>query len=156
MDAIIPTVEPIEEVIGALEFYLCKVEPCGSRVTCDPAPTDTDQDYLVEVKDDEKTIAQVVNRLDSFLFHWEGGEHYQQAMTGDFMSWRRGDVNLIVTANAAFAERHRTATALCKRLNLLNKDDRVALFQAVLYGKRWDGGGWKPEMPEIKEAEIAF
>ena len=148
--------EPINEVLSVLEFYGCKVEPCGSRVTCNPAPTDTDQDYLVEVKDDINTISEVVNRLQSFGFRWEGGEHYQQAMTGDFMSWRREDQNLIVTANAAFAERHRTATMVCTRLNLLKKDDRIALFQAVLYGNRWDGGGWTPTLPEIKEAEIAF
>lgn len=150
------TFEPVADVLAALEFYLCKVEPCGSRVTCNPAPTDTDQDYLVEAKDDQRTISEVVNRLQSFGFRWEGGEHYQQAMAGDFMSWRRGEVNLIVTANSAFADRHRTATTLCKRLNLLVKDDRIALFQAVLYGNRWDGGGRKPAMPEIKEAEIAF
>jgi hypothetical protein len=52
-----------------------------------------------------------------------------------FVSLRSGDVNLIVTSDARFAARFLVATRLATQLNLLNKNDRVALFQAVLYGK---------------------
>jgi hypothetical protein len=84
----------------------------------------------------------VVNLLSGAGFQWEGNEHYQDA-SGDFMSWRSAEkVNLIVTASAAFAARHRVATALCKRLNLMDKADRIALFQAVLYGNEWNGETW--------------
>lgn len=113
----------------------CTVEPCGSRVTCNPAPTDTDEDHLVEMPDArEDTVSSVVSLLSSAGFRWEGDtEHYQTAAS-EFMSWRRGDINLIVTASAEFARRHRAATHVCTRLNLMVKDDRIALFQAVLYG----------------------
>lgn len=110
----------------------CDIEPCGSRVTCDPPPLDTDRDYLVVVPDDVNAF-HLMTILKSHAFKWEGGEHYQAA-AGGFMSWRRDDVNLIVTADQEFAARHRAATAVCKRLNLQNKSDRVAVFQAVLYG----------------------
>jgi hypothetical protein len=125
---------------------IVSIEPCGSRVTCDPAPLDTDEDFLVEISPKETDVGEVVNCLGGLHFHWEGGEHYQMA-ADTFMSWRRGNVNLIVTANKRFADRHRTATWLCKRLNLLNKQDRIALFQAVLYGEQWTGKGDAPFKP---------
>ncbi|MER9524013.1 hypothetical protein NKI96_10555 [Mesorhizobium sp. M0292] len=112
----------------------CLVEPCGSRVTCNPAPTDTDEDYLVEMPSGrEDSVSRIVSLLAEAGFRWEGTEHYQMA-ANEFMSWRRDDINLIVTANSDFARRHRAATHVCKRLNLMVKDDRIALFQAVLYG----------------------
>lgn len=141
--------EPIESIIGQIEFFGCSVEPCGSRVTCRPAPTDTDQDYLVEIVDGgEKNVARIVNMLSSFGFKWEGNAHYQEAASNDFMSWRRDDINLIVTANGGFAARHRAATHVCTRLNLMSKPDRIALFQAVLYGNQWDGDGVTPRNPD--------
>lgn len=125
---------------SALEFYGCIVEPCGSRVTCTPAPVGTDEDYLVEISSaDDRSISNVVGILSEHGFKWEGQAHYQDAANNDFMSWRQGDINLIVTANRRFAERHRAATYVCTRLNLLHKPDRIALFQAVLYGNKWDG-----------------
>lgn len=122
------------------------IEPCGSRVTCRPAPLDTDEDFLVEIRRNEEAVSNVVSVLGGIGFRWEGGEHYQMA-ADTFMSFRRDNINLIVTANKLFADRHRTATWLCKRLNLLNKQDRIALFQAVLYGEQWTGKGDAPSKP---------
>lgn len=138
-------------ILDILENIGCTVEPCGSRVTCSPAPTDTDADYLVQIRDDQEAVGRAVNEMSRAGFIWEGNEHYQSAAS-DFMSWRDGDVNLIVTANPTFASRHRVATALCKRLNLLDKRDRIALFQAVLYGNKWDGESWT----EMKAKRMAL
>lgn len=133
---------PFSDIRAALEYMGCKVEPCGSRVTCDPPPLDTDMDYLVEIivstENREQKITNIVNALQGFCLEWEGSEHYQHMIATDFMSWRRGEINLIVTSNFLFAERHRVATALCKRFNLMNKPDRIALFQGVLYGQEYD------------------
>jgi hypothetical protein len=115
--------------LGTIE----SIEPCGSRVTCDPPPADTDEDFLVKVKSDDKSVSEIVNNLIELGYQWEGGEHYQMAAE-TFMSWRRDKINLIVTRSPVFATRHRAATSVCKRLNLQNKADRIALFQAVLYG----------------------
>ncbi len=127
-----------EEIILRLTNYGCTVETCGSRVTCNPAPTDTDEDYLVEVVGCD--ISDVIHVLSECGFIWEGNhsEHYRDAAS-TFMSWRKAEVNFIVTDEAGFAKSHRAATALCTRLNLMNKQDRIALFQAVLYGEIWDG-----------------
>lgn len=127
-----PVIEWLEK-----QAFVKAVAACGSQITCDPAPTDTDRDYLVEVRPDQGSVADAVSELSNARFHWEGSEHYQDA-AGTFMSWRKDNVNLIVTSNSDFAAKHRVATNLCRRLNLLDKKDRIALFQAVLYGVEYD------------------
>lgn len=124
----------LAEIAGE-EFsdLVLSIEPCGSRVTCNPPPTNTDQDFLVLVKSDSQSVFLAVRALSSGGWLWEGSEHYQDAM-GNFMSWRRGEINLIITSSPAFAARHRAATEVCKRLNLMDKGDRILVFRAVLYG----------------------
>lgn len=124
------------ELHNALEAIRCTVNPCGSRVTCDPQPAYSDWDYLVHAPDMAAVSHVVTDVLPKAGFSWEGNAHYQNVAADGFMSWRKGDVNLIVTSNADFASRHRVATSLCKRLNLMDKQDRIALFQAVLYGTK--------------------
>ena len=111
---------------------------CGSRVTVSPAPQDTDEDWLVVIRSGRKNVSKAVGILAENGYKWEGdSEHYQDVAGDTFMSWRKGNVNLIVTANADFAHKHHVATSLCKRLNLANKEDRLAVFQAVLYANAW-------------------
>lgn len=105
--------------------------PVGSRVTCDPAPTDTDIDVLVRVKIRRPdAVAALGFDLDS------SGKHYEPS-EGQFNSWRRGNLNLIVTDDREFYDRFALATHLAKAFNLLEKRDRIALFQAVLYRRTW-------------------
>lgn len=123
-------------VLIQLQEMGCVVEPCGSRVTCNPPPTDTDRDYLVEVKryaDYEQAIQIIMENG----FYPEGSDHYRNS-DFDFQSWRLGEINLIVTYKEWFANRHRAATTVCKSLNLMDKSDRIALFQKILYGNRPD------------------
>ena len=122
------------DIVAALQAEGCEVTPCGSRVTCDPPPVNTDQDYLVLVPPGEDDVTSAVGILGDYKFLWESSEHYQTEAADGFMSWRKDYVNMIVTSNPEFAWKHRAATALCKRLNLQTKADRIALFQAVLYG----------------------
>ncbi|MNF99067.1 hypothetical protein D3C84_819530 [compost metagenome] len=51
-----------------------------------------------------------------------------------FQSFTLDDLNLIVTFDPEFYRRFMAATGVAKHLNLLDKQDRVTLFQAVLYG----------------------
>ena len=110
----------------------CTVTLCGSRVTCSVVADSSDYDYLV-VAPDMQSTSDAVNAMSGDGFQWEGSEHYQNVAASDFMSWRKDTVNLIVTSSPEFARRHALATKLCKRFDLLGKQDRIALFQAVLY-----------------------
>lgn len=105
--------------------------PTGSRVICNPAPTDTDEDYIAFVSDDAKARAE----LEGLGYKLEGmPEFYTGNDNGGFRSYRKGAVNLITTPDYDFYRLFKTATALAARLNLTDKGDRIALFQVVLYG----------------------
>lgn len=116
--------------------YIQQITAVGSRVTCDPAPTDTDCDWLVLVGD--YNLGGLCQDLMSG--GWElGGSDLPDDVNvlpddSKFLSYTKGDDNLIITTSLNFHRRFLAATAVSKRLNLLNKDDRIALFQAVLYG----------------------
>jgi hypothetical protein len=123
-----------------------QVTPCGSRVTNNPAPEESDWDYLIHILpscssyDKEHALVNVCEALHSLGWVHEGSEYYQSKahtmiLDGGFMSWRREEVNLIVVLDDRFAHQHRLATCLCTKLNLPDRDDRVAVFQAVLYGE---------------------
>lgn len=130
----------IEKLLkGALRW-----RPVGSRVTCNPAPTDTDQDYLVLVA--EEDAETVVKQLEKAGCEVELGDGYaadalNSGEENRFQSYRIGDVNLIVTIDSGFFDRFMAATSVAKRLNLLDKSDRIALFQAVLYGNACEQRG---------------
>ena len=103
--------------------------PVGSRVTCNPKPFDTDEDWLI--LDD----CDVLEKLQSFGFISEGDpQFYTGNDNGSFRSLRLANYNAIVTPDMKFFNLFMTATELAKRFNLLEKNDRIALFQAVLYG----------------------
>lgn len=124
-----------EHIEKLRRWYGAEITPCGSRVTCNPPPQDTDADYLVFVEPGDP-----LSKLTSHLggdegWHWEGAtEHYQNVVANTFMSFRKGDENLIVTSSREFVRLHKIATHICTRLNVPTKADRIAVFQAVLYG----------------------
>lgn len=119
------------QVSKALLEMGCKIEPVGSRVTCNPPPLDTDADYLVEV-----TIPDNWAPIDALLrkagFRLEDS---YESLSDEFESWRKDEINLIVTEDPTFAGLFRVATALCKERNVMNRNERVRIFQHILYGK---------------------
>jgi hypothetical protein len=118
--------ERIKRVLGV---KAAAAVPVGSRVTCDPPPTGTDEDWLVLCRSD------VAEEMAADGFKQDGSpQFYTGNDSGGFRSWRDGDLNVVTTESNEFFRRFLTATDLAKRFNLLAKPDRIALFQAVLYG----------------------
>ncbi len=109
---------------GVIDYYRT-----GSRYICTPPVTDTDDDYVVLVQDTRSFIHDARNA------GYEASAKDSCADHSEFMSFRKDDINLIVTDDLAFFGRFNAATEVAKRLNLRNKNDRIMLFQAVLYGK---------------------
>ena len=103
----------------------------GSRVICNPPPMNTDEDFIAFVSDD----AKAQNIMRHLGYSLEGTpEFYTGNDNGGFRSYRKGDVNVITTPDWDFYKMFKTATKLATRFNLIDKEDRIALFQAVLYG----------------------
>lgn len=111
-----------------LDLARSQVMAVGSRVTCSPPPADTDADYLVYAGEDRaKTNRILINS------GWEyGGSIDPRWEAGDFDSYRKGEFNLIVAFSKDFHRKFVAATAIAKRLNVLDKPDRIALFRAVM------------------------
>lgn len=146
---------PPAEVQLVLHDLGLTAEPCGSQVTCDPPPPvpPSDYDYLIVipmvafkqlpfnvVQISTSTFVQNTELLETLRvrllelgFHAEGEDYDND---DGFHSWRRNDVNLILCTDGQNARRHRAATALCRRLNVMDKKDRRAVFRAVLYAEK--------------------
>jgi hypothetical protein len=102
----------------------------GSRFTCDPPPTDTDEDYILLTR--HGAVDGALRGLIRHGFELNTDDDMYEEMP-EFWALRKGVFNVIVTDNLPFYERFLAATALAKQRNLLDKQDRINLFRAVLY-----------------------
>lgn len=91
----------------------------------------TDIDFLVEIPKNKWEPVETL--LNEHGFNADDDEFYD---TSDFTSYRQGNINLIVTADPTFAGLFRVATELCKERNVMNRNERVRVFQSILYGKK--------------------
>lgn len=123
----------------------------GSRVTCDPPPMDTDEDYLLEfryygdVEPFEKAMeaagwtvegrrkSAVPQSLFDALTAIEPFE--DEYHMENFRSFRKGNLNVIAAYRQEFHSKFLLATEVCKQLNLQDKKQRIMLFRAILYGE---------------------
>lgn len=151
------------------EFY-STILHTGSRVICDPPPDDTDDDYLLLVPQDKVVPFSIQLLMDGWVVGGSlptydiplpaGAEPINNyslktthVMKDDgtldrqhvFHSWKRGEVNLVLTCNEDYFDDFHRATALARSLNLTNKGDRVKLFEALT----WDS--W-PSMNENRKS----
>lgn len=114
--------------------YMKRCEPTGSSITCSPAPTDTDEDFLVLVSAEDWN--DLCECLDYEGFEPEGNYAPTDTVIEDesFFSFRKGTINFILTCSEEFFEKFMEAIREAKRLNLMFKQERIVLFQKVLYG----------------------
>lgn len=129
--------EKIAEIFGC---KILKSFPCGSRITCNPPPTTTDEDWLVKIRPCD--MVDLDDRLEKQGFIL-GGSVVMEAGSLDaasegksFWSYKKGDINFIVTTSYWFCEKFLLGTLLSKKLNIMEKKNRISLFQAILYGKK--------------------
>jgi hypothetical protein len=108
-----------------------KMEYVGSRVTCSPAPKDTDEDVLLLTDDIETLIGDCIE----IGFTRDGS--IDSTYPKEFVSLRSGTMNFIITDNEEFFKKFMLATHVCKSLNVTPKRHRITVFQAILYGKEY-------------------
>jgi hypothetical protein len=121
---------PVEELLArCLQWH-----NVGSRVSCNPPPTDTDRDILclVAIATEFAAVAEAAGFEVAGSVPVDNIDPYK--VISRWASFRRGEINLIVTDDPSFASLFMVATRLATRFNLMDRNDRVALFQAVLYG----------------------
>lgn len=107
----------------------------GSREICSPPVMDTDIDVMVKVR--SKRFATALRKNGWEVFDKRGDKYAKSQNPNDhdnwFVSCRNGPVNIIYTESWPFFNKFHAAHRVAKRLNLTDKRDRIALFQAVLY-----------------------
>ena len=131
-----PDLQDMPQPILAIGFYAYEITPVGSMVTCNPPPDNiaSNIDYLAYVgslKEFETTALALGWKLGGSL----PTDEYAIPPHHRFRSVTLERYNVIATESEEFNRRFLAATSVAKRLNLLHKDDRIALFQAVLYGR---------------------
>lgn len=133
---LISLLDKFSPTLSFLKDLAVSITPVGSRVTCNPPPTDTDQDWLVFIP------AQNMFGLDKILinndFILDSPSHYDPDR-GSFKSWSDGENNIILTWDKSFHDKFITATNIAKEQNILKKADRIKLFQKILYENDIDG-----------------
>ena len=120
--------------------YLYKVSfPTGSNYICNPPVTNTDVDEMFLVDD-----LQEVNFQLTGLGWTKCGleEETYQDKPSHWAAYRKENMNALLTTNLKYFMDFFKATEEAKHLNLLNKEDRVALFQKIL--------GEKPQIKKMK------
>jgi len=96
----------------------------GSQAICNPPPRNSDEDWILYTND-----------LDGLKIDLERA-YFQADITGKyddspFKSYRKGDLNYIVTDNLKFFEATKTATRMARELNIRRKKDRVVFYKIV-------------------------
>jgi hypothetical protein len=124
--------KPVVKELSVNPFLnkVVKMEYVGSRVTCDPAPTYTDEDVLLLTDDIETLIGDCIE-----VGFVRDGDH-KASYPKEFVSLRSGELNFIVTDNEEFYNKFMLATHVCKSLNVMSKINRITVFQAILYNNK--------------------
>ena len=105
----------------------CKIWAVGSRTIDGAAKPDSDYDFLALSR------GPIPDAIEDMGYKLLKGDAHYEPNEGGFNSWRKVEVNLIVTQSQEFAEAFLRATAVAQKLALTDRDDRVTLLQAILY-----------------------
>ena len=94
----------------------------GSSFICDPPVLDTDIDIVLWYQD--VAFPQIAAEN-----HWEVGEDYGLGM----LTFRKDQYNIIALTEQKDFYKWIGATYVAKGLNLMDKGDRIAMFDALIY-----------------------
>lgn len=110
-----------------VDFIKCIAShPTGSRYICDPPPTDTDNDTVILIAPEDFDSVNVTLMLND----WELGG---SMVPGDiWYSYKKGIENYIITTSEEHYRKWITATRIAKKFNMVNKEDRIDLFKAIV------------------------
>jgi hypothetical protein len=111
----------------------------GSQVTCDPPPTEnTDYDWFILVK--EGYWEAITRTLIEHGYVPDNGYHrpflsFKEADDFAFQPTTELPINFVLTLQPVWYEKMKLSTKVCKRLNLLDKEDRKLVFHAIVFNE---------------------
>lgn len=106
--------------------YYISYFPTGSKYICNPPVITTDEDWMYLVNDLDDTHLYLSSE------GWVVSGVSYNTIENMWASYRKGVINLLVTNSQDHYNKFEAATELAKKRNLLNKEDRVALFRSVV------------------------
>ena len=108
----------------------------GSSYICDPPVTDTDEDFFVQAQNQDMDALGKELEDDGWSVTYDDPEYtIEDNREIPFITARKGKQNLIIFQDDEAFIAFDKATEVAKHLNLLKKEDRVMLFQAVCWGR---------------------
>ena len=116
-------------------FLLHDMQLTGSLEICNPPPTNTDMDLVGLLRDASRsehdgTIAPWLEK-DGWIL---GGSISNKPHQWCF-SWKKDDVNILLTPYPGAYHKCLLATSLVKRFNLTRKEDRIILSHAQMFNE---------------------
>lgn len=126
----------INEYVNIPEKSYEKYIRTGSSVICNPPVLDTDIDFVIKSKDVDILKDYLTRELRFNVMSGEESEtNYEGLNNGSeyFYSLKKDNINIMLVQDESFFIKWLNATLLAKKLNLLKKEDRITLFQYVLY-----------------------
>lgn len=100
-----------------------QIQYTGSAFICDPPVLNTDVDFLLLIKNEDE--------FHDWCLEEDFETNYGDYPLDEFRSYKRGNVNLIITTSSEWYRKFQRATMLAKELNLLHKPHRIALFNFI-------------------------
>lgn len=108
--------------------HILKSHPTGSRYICDPPPKNTGEDYVCLITPETREITEL------WMLN-QGWEFCGQYTGAEFVSYRNGEYNLVITWLPDYYDCFVEATEGAKEKNILNKRERCNFFEEV-FNKR--------------------
>ena len=120
-----PRLNKLKKLLPEASIY-----PSGSRYVCNPPVMTTDIDFLVWCEKELEVKLAKLGYRKSMVNNGYGAmvDAYPNA---NFLSLRKGKVNLIVTTDRKFADGWVVATHICKKYNFRWKWNRVQVYEAL-------------------------
>lgn len=105
----------------------------GSRYICEPPVMNTDLDVVFLVDENREKAYDILRKHKVHKVDFSEDEY--DGIDENFSAFRLHDLNIIICRSYKFYERFKIATEIAKSFNLLKKEDRIVLFQAIIYQK---------------------
>ena len=139
-----------DNIVSKVSRLQGRILATGSRAICNPAPTNTEEDWVIQVTHLERlqlfrdfltedgwehNVGEQYNADDNPDLFSEGGDTYLYSFAS-FKKEVEGTVyNILLVGSHAAFRLWTTATGLAKAMNLTKKSERVELFRAILYNE---------------------